>query len=78
MSKLSLPFHYLFQSIQVEFSNKFISFNFGKKVRATIEKIEDGKHYFVKVTIGDKLKERLFGTESEADDFIAYLTNNML
>jgi hypothetical protein len=43
-----------------------------------IEKIEDGKHFFVKVTIGDQVKERLFGSESEADSFVSYLTDNNL
>lgn len=54
------------------------NFTVSEDWRISIEKIEDGKHYFVKVTIADKLKERLFGTESEADDFISYLTNNIL
>lgn len=44
----------------------------------TIEKKEDGKHFIVAVNIGDKLKERLFGTEEEADNFIQYLTDGIL
>lgn len=47
--------------------------------RISIEKVtEDDKIYLVIISIGDKVKERLFKSEQEADDFIDYLTNNML
>jgi len=47
--------------------------------RISIEKVtEDDKIYLVIISIGDKVKERLFGQESEADNFISYLTDNNL
>lgn len=54
------------------------NFTVSEDWRISIEKLQDEKFYLVKVSIGDKVKERLFGSEDEADDFIAYLTNNML
>lgn len=55
------------------------NFTVSEDWRISIEKVtEDDKIYLVIISIGDKVKERLFKSEAEADDFITYLTDNML
>jgi len=55
------------------------NFTVSEDWRISIEKVlEDDKFYLVKVLIADKVKERMFKSEQEADDFISYLTENVL
>jgi hypothetical protein len=54
------------------------NFTVSEDWRITIEKIGDGNQCFVKVTIGDQIKERLFASEEAADDFVSYLTESRL